>query len=432
MVSALLVFPPEVRPKAGRLAAVAEKEGRMNKRLGAVAAFALGIGVVACGDDGGPAPYGSQGPNGDPNSPNRNNNGVIIGPDGVPIGADGKPLEPKLDGKYELSSEFDLTTAGLLPEVMNETLKALSNFREKPTQTFIDLADAANVPFVSIINSVPELIRGLVLGFIDDHVFKALYETVPVTEKITGIMDDLASIVTRFEVVTTLDVPMGNAIGDVKATHTISGVGYRWDQKRHVIAAPDLISKLVQQEVDGNAVTLEKKSPQLESGRLKLGDHTFSVPVGSFAVYAADELARDKFGAADLRGALGKVVNCEALAEDVSKRCIDPPGPGKICVDHRSEIKQICTIGLDLLVGALQGAILQLDIPVLNLKDGVAQMWDALEPNGALDATIDRIDHGFWTANIKVTQEDKPVVATFTGRRIGDTAMPSRPSTSPH
>ena len=396
----------------------------MTKRIGAVAAFALALGVVACGDEGGPEPFGGAG-SGDGTV---NENGVRIGPDGMPIGPDGKPLEPKLDGRYELSSEFDLTTAGLLPEVMNETLKALSNFKEKPTQTFVDLADAANVPFVSIINSVPELIRGLVFGFIDDHVFKSLYESVPVTQRITGILDDLASIVTRFEVVTTLDVPMGNALGDLKAKHTIAGVGYRWDEKRHVIAAPDLLSTLVEQDVKGNAVTLEKRSPQLETARLKLGDHTFSVPIGSFAVYAADELAKDKFGAAGLRDALGKVVNCDALAEDVSKRCIDPPGPGKICVDHKSEIKQVCTVGLDLLVGAVQGAIMKLDIPVLNLKDGVAQMWDALEPNGALDATVDRIDNGFWTANIKVTEEDKPVVATFTGRRIGDTENPSRPS----
>ncbi len=397
----------------------------MAKRLGAVAAFVFAAAVVACGDESGPAPF-EKGPNaGSANGSGAG--GVTIGPDGLPVGPDGKPLPPKLDGVYELSSELDLTTAGLLPEVMNDTLKALSSFREKPSQTIVDLMSAANVPLVSnILGVIPGPIRGFVLGYIDDHVFKALYDKVPVTQRITGILDDLASIVTKFEVVTTLDVPQGDEVGDMTAHHTIAGVGYHWDSKRHVIAAPELVSQLVDQRVKANAVALEKRSVELETGRLKLGDHTFSVPIGSFTVYAADELAKDKLGAASLRDAMGKVVDCEALADSVSKRCINPPGPGQVCVGHKSDIKQICTTGLDLLVISLQTAIRRLDMPVLNLKDGFAQMWDAPEEGAPLDATIDRIDHGFWTAAITVTKEDKPVVATFTGRRIGDTAVPSR------
>jgi len=400
----------------------------MAERLGAVAAFvfaAAAAAVVACGADAGPAPF-EQAKGEGANAPGAGG-AITIGPDGLPVGPDGKPVPPKLDGVYELSSELDLTTAGLLPDVMNDTLKALSSFREKPSQTIVDLMDAANVPLVSnVLNVIPGAIRGLVLGYIDDHVFKALYDKAPVTERLTGVLDDLASIVTRFELVTKLDLPQGDSVGDTSAHHTITGVGYHWDEKRHVITAPDLVSKLVEQRVKANAVTLEKRSVDLETGRLKLGDHTFSVPIGSFAVYAADELAKDKFGAATLRDAMGKVVDCEALADSVSKRCINPPGPGQVCVGHKEQIEQVCTTGLDLLVIALQTAIRKLDIPVLALKDGVAQMWDAPAEGAPLDATIDRIDHGFWTAAITVTNEDKPVVATFTGRRIGETAVPSR------
>lgn len=398
----------------------------MGKRLAAVAAsFLFAATVVACGDEPGPAPFG-QGPNGGGGPGGRGSGEITIGPDGLPVGPDGKPIPPKLDGRYELSSEFDLTTAGLLPEVMNDTLKALSSFREKPSQTIVDLMDTANVPLVpTVLNAIPSAIRGFVLGYIDDHVFKALYEKVPVTQQLTGVLDDLASIVTKFELVTTLDLPQGDAVGDTSAHHTIAGVGYHWDQKRHVIAAPELVSDLVEQRVKANAVTLEKRSVELETGRLKLGDHTFSVPIGTFAVRAADELAKEKFGASNLRGAMGKVVNCEALADAVSKRCINPPGPGQICVGHKDDIAQICTTGLDLLVIAVQAAIRSLDIPVLNLESGFAQMWDAPAEGAPLDATIDRIDHGFWTAAITV-KGDKPVVATFTGRRIGDTDFPSR------
>lgn len=403
------------------------------KKLGLVAALILAASsVVACGsDDGslpGDPPSGS-GANGGANGGAGGANGVQIGPDGMPVGPDGKPLAPKLDGRYEVSSEFDLTQAGLLPEVMNETLKALSNFKEHPSQTIVDLADAANLPVVpTAINAIPGPIRGLVLGYIDDHVFKALYDAVPVTQRLTSILDDLASLVTQFELVTTLDLPMPNATGDATAKHTIAGVGYHWDDKRHVISSPELLQSLVEQNVKANAVLLEKRTPELETGRLTLGDHTFSVPVGTFTVYAADQLAKEKFKANDLRDAIGKVVDCEKLADDVSKRCIDPIGPGKVCVDHKAEIKSICTVGLDLIVGAVKGAIKTLDIPVLQMKDGLAQMWDAKTPGGALDATIDRIDHGFWTSEITIGKNHKPMISTFVGTRTGDTRDPSGPT----
>ncbi|MCW5835090.1 MAG: hypothetical protein KIS78_22005 [Labilithrix sp.] len=406
MVSALLELGPEEF---------------MAKRLGAIAAFVFAGAVVACSEDVGPAPFEKGSANGGSQA-SGGGNGVTIGPDGLPVGPDGKPLDPKLDGVYELSSEFDLTTAGLLPEVMNDTLSALSNFREQPSQTIVDLLDAANVPLVpTVLNSIPSSIRGFVLGYIDEHVVKALYGKYPVLQQVTGMLDDLASIVTRFELVTRLDLPQANSMGDIDGTHTITGVGYHWDEQRHVISAPELVSQLVERPIEANAVTLEKRSVDLESGRLVLKEHTFSVPIGSFAVYAADQFAKDKFGANNLRGAVGKLIDCEALADNVSKRCV-----AGVCVGHKPDIKQICTTGLDLLVATVRASIKKLDIPFLDLKNGFAQMWDAPEAGGPLDATIDRIDHGFWTAAINLTAQEKPVVATFTGRRIGDTAQPSR------
>ena len=200
----------------------------------------------------------------------------------------------------------------------------------------------------------------------------------------------------------------------------------QWNAKRTFIEAPKVLKTLEQQSVAANAVSLEKRSPALESARLKIGDHKFDVPIGSFAVLAADELAKDKFGVPNLRAAIGKVVNCEALADDVSKRCIDPIGPGKICVDHKTEIKGLCETGLDTLVATLQAQIKRLDLPLLHLKDGEAQMWDAPADKGPLDATIDRLDRGFWTAGVNVGKTEKTILATFVGRRVGDVASPSR------
>jgi hypothetical protein len=397
----------------------------MGKALRAMPAVMIALAVAACGgsDEGTPDPMTGGGAGGGAGGAG----GVTLGPDGMPVGPDGKPLPPKLDGKYELSNYFDLTSAGVFPDMANDTLKALSNFKEKPTQTMVDLLDAANVPIVpQVINAIPSLIRDQVLGWVDDHIVKSLFKSVPFAQTLTSMLDDLGTIATRFELVTSLDLPVGNATGDVAATHTFSGVAWSWQEKRTFIGAPDVIKSLEAQPVGANAVALEKRSPELESGRLILDEHKFNVPIGSFAVLAADQLAKDKFGAANLRDALGKVVDCEAVADDVSKKCIDPPGPGKICVDHKNEIKGLCNTGLDVLIGVVQGQIKRLDLPLLRMKEGTAQMWDAPAQGGPLDATIDRIDKGFWTAFVTVGKTEKPILATFTGRRTGDVAAPSR------
>ncbi len=395
-------------------------------KLRIVPVVLIALAAVACGssDDGSPDPLSSDGTNGTGGNGGSN---VTLGPDGLPVGPDGQPLAPKLDGKYELSNYFDLTSAGIFPDVANGTLKALTNFKEHPSQTLVDVLDAAHVPIVpQVINAIPGLIRDQVLGFIDDHLFKSLYQNVPFAKTLTSMLDDLATITTQFELVTNLELPPGDEIGNSQASHTFTGVAYKWNAKRTFIGAPTVLKTLEQQSVAANAVALEKRSPALESARLKLGDHKFDVPIGSFAVLAADELAKDKFGVPNLRAAIGKVVNCEALADDVSKRCIDPIGPGKICVDHKSEIKGLCETGLDTLVATLQAQIKRLDLPLLHLKDGEAQMWDAPADKGPLDATIDRLDRGFWTAGVNVGKTEKTILATFVGRRIGDVASPSR------
>jgi hypothetical protein len=399
----------------------------MSLTLRAIPVVLIAFAVAACGsnDDGSPDPMVGDG-NGAEGSEGQNG-GVKLGPDGLPVGPDGKPLAPKLDGRYELSSYFDLTSAGVFPDAANDTLKALSNFKEHPSQTMVDLLAAAKVPVVpTVLNAIPSFIRDQVLGYIDDHLIKSLYQNVPFAKNLTAMLDDLATITTKFELVTNLDVQVGDAIGNAQSSHTFAGVAYTWNDKRSVVNAPDVIKNLEVQSVATNAVALEKRAPELETARIKIGDHKFNVPIGSFALIAADKLMKDKFGAANLRDAIGKVINCAAVADDVSKRCIDPVGPGKICVDHKSEIENLCNLGLDVLVGTVQGQIKRLDLPLLHMKEGEGQMWDAPADKGPLDATIDRIDHGYWTALVNVGKTEKTILATFTGHRIGDVASPSR------
>lgn len=387
----------------------------MTKLARASAVLSL-LALVACGggDDGAPGGLDPSAGGGQAGGPN---GGVTIGPDGVPVGEDGKPIPPKLDGRYELSNQIDLTTTGVFPDQVSAILKDLSSFKEHPTQTMVDLLNAAHVPVVSdVLNVIPSLIRDQVFGFMDDHLVKQLYKNVPFAENVTSMLDDLGSLATQFEIVSSLDVPPVDAIGNATGTHVLTGVAYAWDNTRHVVDAPSVLVQLESKSVKVNAVPLEKLNAQLETGRLQIEDHTFSVPIGSFAVFAADLLAQDKLGAKDLRDGVAKFVDCHALGQAVANECVGV-GPAHVCVGHASDIEKLCNAGLDILVSTLKDGIKKLDIPVLHLKSGTAKMWDAPSAGGPMDAIVDRIDTGFWTAGIG--KEDKPAVLTFTGKRVG-------------
>jgi hypothetical protein len=376
--------------------------------------------TVACGsdaDDGGSEGGGES-------------NVTGAGADGFPVGADGKPVPSKLDGQYEITTELDLTKADAVPEKLADTLTALSNFKEKPSQTLVDLMDTAGVPAASFLNLLPGPVRPSVLGWIDEHILKAVYDAVPITKRITGLLDDIGSIATKFQLITTLDIPAVDAAFNAKGKHSVRGFGFDWDGKQHVIEVPaEIRSKIADQNVAVNAAPLAPRSKDLELGRLQVGEHMFGLPVGTFALKAIDQLATDRFGA-DLRGSLGKVLNCDKLAEAIGQKCIDPFGPGKVCVGHEADIKKLCTSALDVLVNTISVSVKGLDIG-LKVKVGVAQMWDPPKPGDKLDAVADRLDLGFWTGGVVVNNTEKSILATWGGKRVGGGAAPPPPPAAP-
>jgi hypothetical protein len=396
----------------------ARRFGGMKKLARASAILSVFVLVACGGGDGGSDGNGGGGGAGGGN--------ITIGPDGVPVGPDGKPLPPKLDGRYELSNQIDLTTTGVLPGQVAEVLKDLSNFEEHPTQTMVDLLNAAHVPVVSdVLNAIPSVIRDQLFGFMDDHLVKSLFQNVPFAQSVATMLDDLGSLATKFEIVSSLDIPPTDAIGNAQGTHALTGVAYTWGDKRHVIDGPSVLVQLESKSVKVNAVPLEKLNSQIETGRLSIDDHSFAVPIGSFAVFAADTLAQDKLGAKDLRDGIGKFVDCHGIGQAVATKCIGV-GPAQVCVGHAAEVEKLCNAGLDILVSTLEDRVKALDIPALHLKSGTAKMWDAPTPGGPMDAVVDRIDNGFWTAGIG--KEDKPAILTFTGKRVGDhDGAPSAP-----
>jgi hypothetical protein len=394
--------------------------GRKSTLLGA-AFLSLAVATVACGDastdPGGAGGPGGPGAAGGPSGP-----GGVDPNTGEPLGADGKPLPTVLSGKYELSNTFDLTTTGVLPDLANDTLKALSGLRENPAQTMFDLLEAAKVPVASqLLSALPGILQDALEGFINDHLFKRLYKSAPVAKQIAGVIDDTASLITHFEVVSTLEIPELSDMGTGRAKHAMSGVAFNWAEKRNVFAAP-VVQTAIQDNVDVAAIHIVERSPKVENGRLEVGDHGFSVPLGEYALKAADWALKEKFGVPDLRGAVGEIIDCADLARGVSKRCIGP-----VCVGHETDIRNVCNAALDQVVKEVRGKIGGINLKLVHFKTGQAKMWDAPTEGARLDGKCDRIDNGIWKAGISTGKEEKPVFTTFVGKRVGDAAGSTPP-----
>ncbi len=333
--------------------------------------------------------------------------------------ADGGATAVVLSGDYELSSTFDLTTAGVFPDAANGTLKGLSDLKDNPAKAIIDVLQANNVPIVStVLGYLPTVLRDSFEGFINDTVFAALFANAPVTKSIASLIEDIAKMTTQFEVVSSLHLPPASDTGSSTGTHALRGVAFTVVGKRTVFEAPSLLTGLTRADhVDASLVHIVERSPTVENGRLNLNDHAFGVPIGGYVNQAIDALAQASLGAPTLREALGKMLDCKAIGEAVANRCVGP-----VCVGHSASIEEMCASGLDAIASQVKSRMEGLNLNVVHLKSGEAQMWDAPTALGALDGKIDRIDNGTWAAALNVSKGEHPVVASFVGHRVGDGA----------
>jgi len=113
----------------------------------------------------------------------------------------------------------------------------------------------------------------------------------------------------------------------------------------------------------------------------------------------------------DLRGALGALVDCDAMAASVAGKCVLGA-----CIGHQSTLSAICNDGLDLAYQELTARIGALRFDALR-QSGQAQMWDAATPGGVSDRRIDRLATGDWAASIDFGMGPRNVAASFAGTR---------------
>lgn len=336
--------------------------------------FALSLG---CGDGGG--------------------DGMQDGP-GAGDGAD------PVAGRYEVTSSFDLSQSEAIPALIGDALAPLSDFRDDPAGSLIAVLESTDAPVLTdLLDAVPDSLRGLLVDAVNDYVFDQLYEGVPVADELATWTDDLATMLTRFDVVTELGVGTLDAAGNASASHTLAAISFQLRGATRLVDTPALLDQLTSARNVSCNVELGDGG-----GRIDIGAHAFHLPLGNFAVVAFNQGLEETLGVANTRAALGLLVDCGALAADVAGKCLGP-----VCIGHEAELEAFCDAGLDALAAEVEARIASIDFAELRLSAGAAEVADA----AAGDGLIDRMDQGQWQTELDVDGRAVPVPASFVATR---------------
>jgi len=323
----------------------------------------------------------------------------------------------QLDGEYQIVTHFDLTEGELLPELGSEILGSLSDLRDNPSSTIVDLLTAANVPIVStVLDLVPDLLEDMIFDVIDEVVFESLFEQVPVTERITSLIDDMASIATDFEVVSELEVGEPTPDGDTEIGHKLSGIAFRLAERRFLIQIPEVAAEATKAlPFEGHAVHILEESDSVEDGRIYLADHGFGLPLGELALQGINSLLQNTIGATDLRDALGMMIDCEAMGTRIDDACLLG------CSALAFAVEDMCETGLDMIALEIEGHMRDIRFDAVHFVGGEAALFDRARSDESIDGRIDRIDRGRWDLIIARDPDAAPIAAVgeFSGYRIG-------------
>lgn len=329
--------------------------------------------------------------------------GMQDGPAGGDEGSD------PVAGRYEVTSTFDLSQSEVIPGLIGDALGPLTSFREDPAGSLLALLESTDAPVVTdLLDAVPDSLRDKLLDAVNDYVFDQLYDGVPVADEIATWTDDLANMLTHFDVMTELGLGTVDEAGNLSASHTLAAISFQLRGETRLVDTPALLDQLtVARNVSCNVA--------LGESRIDIGDHAFHLPLGNFAVVAFNQGLEKTLGVGSTREALGLLIDCGGLAADVASKCVGP-----VCIGHESEIEAFCDAGLDALAAEVEARIASIDFAELHLAAGAGQVADA----AAEDGLVDRIE-GEWQTELNVDGKAVPVPAAFVATRAAaDTGSP--------
>jgi hypothetical protein len=289
----------------------------------------------------------------------------------------------------------------------------LKGLRSNPADTLFLLLDQAGVPLArDLLGVLPSALSGQRKGWINAYVAGAAFEGTPVTTELDRLIAETERVLTKFDLASALEIADRDAAGHAQAVHRLEEL--RWslyDGSVNVTVPIDDLPASVPATLLSREATLEATLTAGTAGAdadLHLGDHRFGLPYGAYALMAVEKAMQARYGV-DLRGGLGRLINCPALAASVANRCLLT-----VCVGHQAELTSLCDAGLDLAAEDVRDRIRALSFDALRLAEGHAAMWDA-PLAGAADGRVDRLTAGTWKADLDVGMGPRRLPATFSG-----------------
>ena len=314
-----------------------------------------------------------------------------------PYGDDyGTPENPVPDqarsGPYAMRTTVDFTVEAVLPPQLELVVATLRAFEHNPASALLDVAEMKGVPGVHIIRTalpgvLEDKIEGWINGYIDQiHIAG---KTLP---QYAGQMADLAEIaLTQFAVDSELRID---------GTTT-----------RHTLTALDLSPAGIDVRVPitGLAADVLTQTPTLTlstGGAFSLGDQHFGLNYGEYAWQGLQAASTALFGG-DIRATLGAAIQCDQLAAQIADKCVLG-----VCVGHESDLKSVCTGGLDAIVDSTHERLAAQRLEALHFAAGDATLVD-----DDADGVGDRIVDGTWDAELNIGLGLRYAPASFEGVR---------------
>ncbi|HWO19765.1 MAG TPA: hypothetical protein VNO30_13360 [Kofleriaceae bacterium] len=309
-----------------------------------------------------------------------------------PVGTQEDPV-PAKTGPYQLVSTVDFTVEAILPPQIEEVVVTLRTFSTNPAKAILDLAERRGVPAVGILRAaLPGTLEDKLEEWINGEITKLKIAGKPITAY-AGEIAMLAEIaLTQFAVDSELDLSEGGI-----SSHRITGLDLHPAGIDFRLPIGGLAGDILTQEPD---ITLAAR------GALTLGDQHFGLNYGEYAWQGLEAASTVLFGQG-IRPTLGKVIDCPALAKTISDKCLLG-----VCVGHETELRQICTGGLDAVVDFAHDKLAAMRLDVLHFASGAARLVD---DDG--DGVGDRIEGGVWQAELNLGLGLRHAPATFTGSR---------------
>lgn len=300
-------------------------------------------------------------------------------------------IELDVAGTYHLTTSIALTTGSLAPTPVREALELLSDFRAAPAATLVRLLDDAGVPLIGDLEAaLPSALESRVYGWLDRAILSALDGAA--LDGVDVLLDAADLVVAEPDLHSTLVLGRPDATGHLAASHALGAVSF-------VAAGRSLEVPLTIESLAPTASLVATVGATVGGTRsLGLGDHAFGLAYGGLLLAAIERSALDRTGLG-FRAALGRAVDCPAVAAEVAARCVLG-----VCVGHRDTLEELCERGLDELVAEVEERLAAERLDVLRFRAGVATVA------GASVA-------GAWTGELDLGDGPRALDASFAGPR---------------